>query len=292
MRRIQARFLRGDDVKYIAIFAMILAFIAFGCISSEQVFQDTGARGLETAPSAPAVDSGNQIITKESSMTIKVQEGTLQSKFDEMRSMLESNGAELSDIRYYELSDRRQYLVTVKVSPVKFDTINEQLRQIGEVKDISVSLEDVTQQYTDLDTRISNREVELERLHALYNQTSNISELLEVEREITRVETELELLKQQKQYLVSRIERSSISITLYEDKPATSQLSLSLESLGVLFFGMVAAAITVIVAIAGFVLPIAAAVGVLWFIYKRLKGGGKQKPKPRKQEFSQIPPER
>lgn len=274
-----------------AIFAIFAALIFFGCLGAETGVRQ-GMEGASLAQMAPAYDSGSQVITKESSMTIKVQEGTLQTKFDEMRQMLSSNGAEVSNIQYYELSDRKEYRLTVKVSPTRFDSINEQLKAVGEVKDISVSLEDVTQQYTDLDTRIKNREVELERLYALYNQTSNISDLLDVEREITRVETELELLKQQKQYLISRIERSSISIVIYEDKPATSQLSISLEGLGTLFFSALAAAITVIVAVAGFVLPIAVVIAVIWLLYRKLKGGKEERPKPRKQEFSQIPSQR
>lgn len=282
-------------MRHFAVFVILLALAAFGCIGteySEVVSRGEGGNYAAAPGYAPAYDSGSQIITQESSMTIKVQEGTLQTKFDEMRQMLSSNGADVSNIQYYELSDRKEYRLTVKVSPTRFDSINEQLKAIGEVKDISVSLEDVTQQYTDLDTRIKNREVELERLYVLYNQTSNISELLDVEREITRVETELELLKQQKQYLVSRIERSTISIAIYEDKPATSQLSISLEGLGTLFFWMVGTAVTLIVAVAGFALPIALVIGIVWFAYRRLKGGKKEKPaKSRKQEFAQIPPE-
>jgi hypothetical protein len=46
------------------------------------------------------------------------------------------------DILLYNGEDRKQYTVTAKVDPRKFDSINEKLQQIGEVKDLSVSLED------------------------------------------------------------------------------------------------------------------------------------------------------
>jgi hypothetical protein len=161
------------------------------------------------------------------------------------------------------------------------------LQQAGEVKDLSVQLEDVTKQYVDLDTKITNREVELQRLHTLYNRSDNISDLLQVEREITRVETELELLKQEKQSLVSRVEKSTISITIYEDKPATQQLTLPLEGLGALFFTAVAAAITLIVVAIGFLLPVAIVIGLIWFAYTKLAGGKKGRPKD--PEHKKIP---
>lgn len=275
-------------MRYLAIFVALIALVAFGCVQETGVSQDYLTPSA-TAPTASSEAVGGQVI-QEGSITIKVAEGTLQSKFDEMNSMLESNGADLSNIRYYEYTDRKAYTVTVKVSPTRFNSINEQLKNIGDVKDMSVNLEDVSQQYKDLDTRIKNREIELQRLYELYNQSSNVSELLQVEQEITRVETDLEILKQQKQDLVSRIEQSTITISLYEDKPATQQLTISLEGLGALFFTALGAAITLIVGIAGFLLPIAIVGAVLWLIYKRVRG--KEKPKPRKQEFAQIPSER
>ena len=163
------------------------------------------------------------------------------------------------------------------------------LQQLGEVKDLSVQLEDVTQQYMDLDTRIKNREIELERLYELYDKSTKVSDLLDVEREITRVETDLEILKQQKQYLVSKVERSTIRITVYEDKPATQQLTLSLEGLGAMFFAAMAAAVTLVVLAIGFLVPFAMVLGILWLAYKFVRRG--KKTKSRQSEHGRIPPQ-
>ncbi len=271
----------------------------FGCLGANEngvapSYGGTGVSKEALAPSsAPAYYADSyeegQYVTKEGSITIKVPEGTLQSKFDAMKGELEGEGAQTSNIVYSEYSTRKQYTLTVKVAPSKFDAISEMLKSVGEVKDMSVHLEDVTKQYTDLETRISNKEVELGRLYSLYNMSDNVSDLLQVEREVTRVETELELLKGEKQYLESRIERSTIAITLYEEKPASTQLTLPLESLGQWFFTAVAAAISLIVVGAGFLLPIALVAGILWFAYKRLFGA-KKKGGPKGPEHSKIPP--
>jgi Flp pilus assembly protein TadB len=205
--------------------------------------------------------------------------------------MLESEGAKLSNIQYNEYDYRKQYTVTVKVNPNKFDNINEQLKSIGEVKDLSVILEDVTTQYVEIDVRIDSREIELQRLYALYNMSDDVQDLLDIEREITRVETELEILKQQQQRLISKVEHSTISITIYEDKPSTEQLTVPLEELGAVFFGALAVAITILVALSGFILPIVLVVGVLWFVYRKLRGKGK-KAKPRQSQHDRIPSQR
>jgi hypothetical protein len=280
-------------LKQIAILVMLVAILAFGCISQDGI-SSPSASGKDLVSSAPSYEGGgqtsdNQYVTKEGSITLKVAEGTLESKFAEMKETLRTQGAETSDVTYNEYSDRKQYTLTVKVAPAKFESVNAMLQQLGEVKDMSVQLEDVTQQYTDLDTRIKNRELELGRLYELYNQSDNVSDLLDVEREITRVETELELLKQQKQYLVSKVEQSTIRITVYEDKPATQQLTLSLEGLGVMFFAAMAAAVTLVVLALGFLLPFAIVVGILWLVHKTFLGNKKAKPRP--SEHSRIPPQ-
>ncbi len=268
----------------------------FGCMGVMEEGSAVSNGGIGTSrealsPTAPSADysgTGAQYVTKAGSISIKVPEGTLQTKFESMKESLRTEGAVTSNIVYNEYTNRKQYTMTVKVAPSKFESINAMLQQIGEVKDLSVTLEDVTKQYTDLDTRITNKEVELERLYRLYNMSDNVSDLLGVEREVTRVETELELLKGEKQYLVSKIERSTIAITVYEEKPASTQLTLPLESLGQWFFTAVAAAISLIVVAAGFLLPIAIVILLLWFAYKKLFGEKKKGPKA--SEHSKIPP--
>jgi hypothetical protein len=256
-------------MKYIALFVVML--LGFGCLGAENVME-TRASGTVPAPQAynDATYSlkSADYMTKESYIKLKVGQDMLESKFARIKGNLSLQGAELADINYNEYTDRKEYSATVKVAPAKFDSINEMLKGFGEVKDMSVTLEDVTKQYTDLETRIRNKENELSRLNELYNQSESVSEILEVEKELTRVETEVELLKWQRDDLSSRISKSTISITVYEEKPATQGLSLQLENLAGMFFGAIAAAITLIVVAIGFLLPLAVGLGIIWQGYK------------------------
>lgn len=269
------------NLKNIAILSIILLLLTFGCLGENQSkdygYSDgypSSSASQELSPASsysPSSSSSSQTyITKEGSITLKVPEGTLETKYEELKASLLAEGATFSDVNYYEYSDKKQYTITMKVLPSKFDSINSMLKQAGELKDMSVQLEDVTQEYTDTETRIRNKEIELERLRALYAQSGKIADLLEVEHELSRVETELELLKQNKIYLDSKIQKSTIYLTIYEDKPATQQLIIPLESFASLFFGALAVAIGLIVAATGFLIPIIIVVLVLWFIYKKL----------------------
>ncbi len=239
----------------------------------------------EVAPMVPsAAPYPDQLVTKISSATVKVPEKTLEARYQGLRSMLGSEGAQVADVQYNEYSDRIQYSITVKVPPTRFESILAKLKDYGEVKDLSVSVEDVTKQYTDLNTRIRNKEIELERLQSLYDASGNISDLLQVERELARVESELELLKGEKQYLESRIAKSTITIRIYEEKPATTSLGVTFDSLAQAFFGAMAGAVMIIAISAGFLLPGIIVILVSWFIWKMVKGKGNSQSSPAKTE--------
>ncbi len=287
--------------RFVLISILFLALIlTFGCMGIGETTQttDRGVSGALTpsesapAPSTPNAGSGTSTQTvyqtKEGSITLKVPEATLEMKLADVKAMLANNGATIQDIRYYESDSRKEYDVTIKVDPSKFDAITSKLADYGAVKDLSVSIADVTKQYQDLDTQINNSKIELDRLTSLYNRTDNISDLLDIEREITRVETNLDMLKGEKQYLVSRIEKATITIVIYEDKPASTQLTLPLEGIGGLFFGALGAALTLLVLAAGFLVPIAIVIWIIWWVYKKIRGDGGSRP--RKSAHSQIPP--
>jgi hypothetical protein len=288
-------------LKRLMVLMLILGILAFGCLGTQTSEGNTGSTYPSSSdtvtkalPSAEAPLTGSsaaagQYVSKEGSISIKVKEGELQAKFEDMKTQLKNGGAELGDIRYNEYGNRKQYTATVRIAPGRFEDMMAALQGIGEVKDMSVNLEDVTRQYVDLDTRINSSEVELSRLYALYNKSTKVSDLLDIEREITRVETDLELLKGEKQSLISKVERSTINITVYEDKPATSQLTLSLDGVSSLFFTAIGAAITLVVVAVGFLLPIAIVAAVLWFAYKAVRGKGKG-ARPRQPEHDRIPP--
>ena len=291
--------MQGDILKRFVILFALVALLAFGCVGSQ--LSDLGggtapsgeaANLLPSAPTPSAVPpagSSGQLLTQESDISIKVPTGTLEEKYNATKALLRDAGAQTSGATYDEFSDRKEYTLTVKIPPAKFDVVNEQLKGIGEVTSMSVNLEDVTKQYNDLDTRINSSTIELDRLYELYNRTDNISDLLQIEQEITRVETDLQLLKSEKQALVSRIDLSTIGVTIYEEKPATQQVSPSLDALGTLFFGALVVAISLIVGLAGFLLPLIVVVVVLWLVYKAIRGNPSR---PRKPEHDQIPPPR
>ncbi|HLC68425.1 MAG TPA: DUF4349 domain-containing protein [Candidatus Bilamarchaeaceae archaeon] len=161
------------------------------------------------------------LLTKEAGITIEVERGELEDKLREAQDILAARGAETVSIFYDEYSGIKTHQITFKILPAEFDATLEALKQLGEVKGTNIEIEDVTREYTDLNIRLDNKQRELERLYELYDRSETVEELLDVEREITRVTTDIEQLESQQEDLQGRIARSTITLELYETVAAT-----------------------------------------------------------------------
>jgi hypothetical protein len=85
--------------------------------------------------------------------------------------------------------------------------------------------EDVAQQSTDLDARLSNARSSEERLRRiLADRTGDVTQVLEVEGEIRRLRGEIERMEAEREALDTRIDYAILSLDLYEDRKAAVDL--------------------------------------------------------------------
>jgi len=291
---------RSMDKKFILL-AFVSLFLFSGCIGTEEIFEtdytNSGSGTSYYSKEAPApmmaeaaMDYGGygyddeyayaseqQMVIKQGSATIKVETGTLDEKKNQLNTIMDQYNAETSSVWFNEYSTEKQYAVTLKIAPTKFDSFMESLSALGEIKSIDASSDDVTEQYTDLQTRITNLEEELARLNALYSEADNVEEILMIEREVTRVQTQLEIYQARALNLERSSSQSTITVYLIEEKPELqTDFLLPLEEIVALFLGALSAAILLIVGALGFLIPLAILFVILRAIYLALR---KKKPK-------------
>ena len=84
----------------------------------------------------------------------------------------------------------------VRVPVERFDDFIHQVVRLGEPTKNRTDSDDITDKFFDFQVRIANKKVQVERLQKIIKeQTGKVSELLEAERELGRVTTELEELE-------------------------------------------------------------------------------------------------
>ncbi len=94
----------------------------------------------------------------------------------------------------YVLSSGRD-VTTIRVLAIHFKDAILQIEQLGKVKDKHISGEDVTEEYRDLEIRLDSAEKTRKRYLELLNKAEKVEEILKIEREIERLNGEIDLLK-------------------------------------------------------------------------------------------------
>jgi anti-sigma factor RsiW len=107
--------------------------------------------------------------------------------------------------------------LVVKVPPAALDGFLQQLRGLGEIRNLSLGSQDVTKEYFDTDARLRNaRRMEDGLLDLLKNTKSRVSDLLQVERELGRVRGEIEGMQGQLKLWDSLVAYATVTIRLSE----------------------------------------------------------------------------
>jgi hypothetical protein len=94
----------------------------------------------------------------------------------------------------------------------------EAIRKLGKLTDKTVSADDVTDNYFDLFIRLENAEKARKRYLELLEKAQNVDETLKVEKELERLNTDIDLLKGKISKLEHLSEYSTITIYVSEKK--------------------------------------------------------------------------
>jgi anti-sigma factor RsiW len=126
--------------------------------------------------------------------------------------------------------------VVIKVLPENLDRFLQKIRGLGELKNQTLGTEDVTKAYFDTDARLKNARVMEQRLiDMLKTKTGKVSDLLQVEKELSRVREDIEKMQGELKYWDSQVQFATVTISLVEkdmEEPAAflikerAQLSL------------------------------------------------------------------
>ncbi len=124
-----------------------------------------------------------------------------------------------SSSQYVEGGERAD--LSIRVPPEGFLPLIRSLEALGQVDAKSISGEDVTEEYYDLDARLENLTQVRSRLFALLDRAVKVTDAVEVERELERVGGELNRIEGRMRYLTTMVGLSTINLTLStEERPA------------------------------------------------------------------------
>ena len=107
-------------------------------------------------------------------------------------------------------------VLTFKVRPEDFQTALDRLGSIGDLRDQSVSADDVTERVVDLQSQITTAEASVERLRGFLENATDIDTIADLERQLLDRETTLERLRGQLRTLQDQVALATIVLRIVQ----------------------------------------------------------------------------
>ena len=168
-------------------------------------------------------------------------------------------------------SEKFEYgYITVRVPQDQFSNVVQSIENLGELKNKNISNNDITDQLFDLKIRIDNAKATEARFLQILDKAVNISDILQIEQELNRIRTDIEILEGHINNLNNRIAYSSLTINV--SKTIEDPLLPGMDFLESIRQGLNAMVILIQFIIASFIVLIPfIAILIIYRIYKRRK---------------------
>ncbi|MDD3571622.1 MAG: DUF4349 domain-containing protein [Eubacteriales bacterium] len=139
------------------------------------------------------------------------------SDYQAIRNALETAGGRIenADTRTAANGLRTAYL-TLRVPADQLDTFTGMLKALGNLEAFSESAEDVSEQYSDTDSRLRTQKAKMERLMALLEKAVSVEDLISLESAIADTQYLIDSYTGQLQGIDSRVDDATLTMTLKE----------------------------------------------------------------------------
>ena len=230
------------------LLALIMALLAVGCGSKSAAATETASAagwGMDTNYATDAAykeetgDFKEEDVTSEDELETPVENGrkliktvflSLQTtEFDSMISNLSTKTTELGGYietssvsgNSYYYRNTRYASYTIRIPSTKLNEFVNVVSELGNVTQKNESVEDVTLQYVDVESRKKALETEQERLMELLSNAENMEDLLAIESKLSDVRYEIESYGSKLRMLDNQIDYSTVNVDVDEVERVT-----------------------------------------------------------------------
>jgi hypothetical protein len=163
-------------------------------------------------------------------------------------------------------------LVVIRVPAPRFAPTLAALENLGRERAQTITGQDVTQEYVNLNARLVNLRAQQQVMRRLMARAETIAQSIEVQNQLSRVELQIEELTGQLLYLRNRTELSTITLRLTQAVPPPPPVGhpSALWKAGERSLDAGLAVVTAVIVGAGFVIPLALIAAILVLAGRKL----------------------
>jgi uncharacterized protein YeeX (DUF496 family)/uncharacterized protein YceK len=185
--------------------------------SSSELYTEAGSADAAT------IQVISTKLIKNASIQIEVEKGSFEKVFFQVASLAEQNKGYVSNSQSYSdaAGNMTSGQITIRVDKANFDAVLNKIKAMGKVQNVNITVSDVTQEYVDNESRLKNLDSQRTSLINLMEKSVTVKDSIEIQRELSNVEGQIEIIKGRQNYLDNLIAYSTIDITLAEPQAIT-----------------------------------------------------------------------
>ncbi len=182
---------------------------------------DVSYSGTETGETTAAGEVSEELtdqkVIKTGSLSIQVK--NVEDTVSDLNNLAETKKGfvQSSDI-YTTSSGSQSATVTIKVLGKEFNNSVESIKDMADlVKNENLSGQDVTEEFTDLQSRLKNYQAEEAQLVGFLDRAGNVEELLDVSEALSDVREDIEVVEGRIKYLENMTDMSTITVYISQE---------------------------------------------------------------------------
>ncbi len=155
--------------------------------------------------------------------SIAFETDSLTQAIQQIKKSVDATGAYISNENEVKRTNRIEVNFTIRVPSENFDELlNSATQGVSELTRKEIGVQDVSEEFYDQSARVASKQALEKRYLELLKEAKNVKEMLEVEREIGHLRTEIESIQGRLNYLQSQVSFSTlnIAVTHYVDEKA------------------------------------------------------------------------
>ena len=168
-------------------------------------------------PAAPNAPTADRIIIKNGSMSLVVKDVVESRSW--ISSYVEGLGGYVVSVDMSQPADNLNASLTLRVPAPQFDTALGEIRKQGlKVSYENVSSQDVTDEFIDLEAQLKSDEATLTQFTELLKRANTVDEILRVQSEMNRIQTQIDSTKGRMEYLEKSGQFALLTVYLATDE--------------------------------------------------------------------------
>ncbi|MCC7119372.1 MAG: DUF4349 domain-containing protein [Anaerolineales bacterium] len=199
--------------------------------AAQEVVEDAQRQEANASDDLTAAFASNQMIIKNADLRLQVKDMDL--AIDRTTQAIGDLGGYIVNSRvwyqdFYDGVETKKYkyaAVTIRIPVGQFERLLGRLRGLSvKVLDETATGEDVTNQYVDLQSQVTNLEATRDRIKSFLEDAKTVDEALRINQELSNVEAQIEALKGQLNYLQNRSSVSTVNVNFEPELPEVKPL--------------------------------------------------------------------